>query len=75
MSEIQKAVDKLGNPAYELIHDRVTTLTRRELKDFALLLGANDGPNVLYGNHKRRMEQTRERCYDTEFKSIIGDWW
>ena len=55
MSEFEEAKKVIGEEIIEglLNHVREGHMLAQELEDFARLLGANDGPNVLYGNHKR----------------------
>ena len=33
----------------------------------------DDKPNILYGNHRRRMEGNKNRDYSTEMKDILSD--
>ena len=51
-----------------------------QLKSFVQVLGelsnANpEAPNVLYGNHIRRMSQNKDRPYDIELREVLSDWW
>ena len=77
MSEFESAKKVIGEEIIQKLLDHVREghMLAQELEDFARLLGANNSPNTIYGNHRRRMEQLGEGSYDSEFKSIIGDWW
>ena len=77
MSEFESAKKVIGPEIIQhlLNHVREGHMLAQELEDFARLLGSNEGPNVLYGNHRRRMEQAPKGSYDSELKSIISDWW
>ena len=51
-----------------------------QLKDIFLHLGElsktdSEDPNILYGNHTRRMNQERDRGQDTELLQVMSDWW
>ena len=55
-------------------------MSEDELKYFVQYLGElsstdPEAPNVLYGNHKRRMSQTKDRRYDIELLEVLSDWW
>ena len=34
-----------------------------------------EAPNILYGNHRRRMSRDRDRGQDTELLQVMSDWW
>ena len=51
-----------------------------QLKYFVLHLGElsktdPEAPNVLYGNHTRRMSRDRDRGQDIEILQVMSDWW
>ena len=48
--------------------------------EFVLQLGElsetdPEAPNVLLGDHKRRMERFKDRSKDTELLQVMSDWW
>ena len=52
----------------------------QQMKDFVLQLGElskidPEEPNILFGNHSRRMSRERERELDTELHEVLNDWW
>ena len=34
-----------------------------------------EAPNVLYGNHMRRMSQNKDRPFDIELLEVLSDWY
>ena len=50
-----------------------------QMKDFVKHLGelSQIDPNVLFGNHTRRMgrDKTGTRSHDTELLQVMSDWW
>ena len=64
-----EAVDDVLNSVRngDFREDQITSVTQR--------LGASEDekPNILYGNHKRRMEGDKNRRYSTDIKDIFLD--
>ena len=61
-------------------HVRGGRMSADQLKSFVQVLGelsnANpEAPNVLYGNHIRRMSQNKDRPYDIELREVLSEWW
>ena len=61
-------------------HVRGGRMSADQLKCFVQYLGElsytdPEAPNVLYGNHKRRMSQNKDRPYDIELREVLSDWW
>ena len=58
-------------------HVRGGRMSADQLKCFVQHLGelSNIDPNVLYGNHRRRMNQSKDRPYDIELLEVLSDWW
>ena len=55
-------------------------MSEDELKYFVQYLGDlsstdPEAPNVLYGNHMRRMSQSKDRPFDIELREVLSDWW
>ena len=75
VSEFEKARNVIGAEIIQALlnHVREGHMLAQELEDFARHLGVNDRPNIIYSNHRRRMEQAPKGCYDSEFKRIISD--
>ena len=51
-----------------------------QMKDFVLELGelskkGSEDPNILFGNHRRRMSRDKDRQLDTEILEVMNDWW
>ena len=48
-----------------------------QMRDFVEQLGelSEIDPNVLFGNHIRRMNRERDRRQDTELLQVMYDWW
>ena len=70
--------EKLGKEKVKLILDsaRNGDISDSQLSSIADKLGRNlDGPNVVFGNHRRRMERDRFAASDLLLKSILSDWW
>ena len=67
----RECIDKLLN------HVRGGRMSGDQLKYFVQHLGelSNIDPNVLYGNHTRRMSQNKDRRYDIELREVLSDWW
>ena len=70
----QEIKKKLGK-ACDIILDSVRggKLTFENITSFAQVLGKDDDPNKLFGNHRQRMEENRERRYSTQMKDILSD--
>ena len=61
-------------------HVRGGRMSADQLKCFVQHLGElsnsdPEAPNVLYGNHLRRMSQAKDRRYDIELLEVLSDWW
>ena len=70
----KECIDKLLN------HVREGRMSADQLKCFVQHLGElsnsdPEAPNVLYGNHLRRMSQAKDRRYDIELLEVLSDWW
>ena len=70
----KKCVDKLLN------HVREGRMSADQLKCFVQHLGElsntdPEAPNVLYGNHMRRMSQNKDRPFDIELLEVLSDWY
>ena len=52
-------------------------MTDDQMKNFVEHLGeiSEIDPNVLFGNHVRRMSRDKERRQDTELLQVMYDWW
>ena len=52
-------------------------MTDNQMKHFVEHLGeiSEIDPNVLFGNHTRRMSRDKERRQDTELLQVMYDWW
>ena len=63
-----------------LNHVRGGRMSADQLKCFVQHLGElsntdPEAPNVLYGNHMRRMSQNKDRPFDIEIREVLSDWW
>ena len=61
-------------------HVRGGRMSADQLKYFVQHLGElsntdPEAPNVLYGNHTRRMSQNKDRPLDIELHEVLSDWW
>ena len=67
----RECIDKLLN------HVRGGRMSADQLKYFVEHLGelSNIDPNVLYGNHMRRMNQGKDRPYVIELLEVLSDWY
>ena len=70
----KECIDKLLN---HVIGGRMSA---DQLKCFVQHLGElsntdPEAPNVLYGNHMRRMSQNKDRPFDIELREVLSDWW
>ena len=67
----RECIDKLLN------HVRGGRMSGDQLKYFVQHLGelSNIDPNVLYGNHTRRMSQNKDRPFDIELLEVLSDWY
>ena len=68
----KKCIDKLLN------HVRGGRMSADQLKCFVQHLGElsntdPEAPNVLYGNHMRRMSQSKDRPFDIELLEVLSD--
>ena len=69
---------KLGKEVVKLMLDSAGSgdISDSQLASIADKLGRDlDGPNIILGNHKRRMERDRYAESDTLLKCILSDWW
>ena len=69
---------KLGKEVVKVMLDsaRNGDISDIQLASIAEKLGRDlDGPNVIIGNHSRRMERDRFSASDTLLKCILSDWW
>ena len=60
-----------------LDHLRGGKMSDDQLKDFIEHIGdlSEIDPNVLLGNHMRRMSRDKDRKQDTELLEVMYDWW
>ena len=60
-----------------LDHVRGGKISDDQLKNFVEHLGelSEINPNVLLGNHMRRMSRDKDRKQDTELLEVMYDWW
>ena len=61
-------------------HVRGGKMSADQLKCFVQHLGElsntdPEAPNVLYGNHMRRMSQNKDRPFDIELLEVLSDWY
>ena len=61
-------------------HVKGGRMSADQLKCFVQHLGElsntdPEAPNILYGNHTRRMSQNKDRPFDIELREILSDWW
>ena len=61
-------------------HVRGGRMSADQLKCFVQHLGElsntdPEAPNVLYGNHTRRMSQNKDRPFDIELLEVLSDWY
>ena len=61
-------------------HVRGGRMSEDQLKCFVQHLGElsntdPEAPNVLYGNHMRRMSQSKDRPFDIELLEVLSDWY
>ena len=83
MSNYRKEVEGLlGKECIKKLSNYVKggKMNEDELKYFVQYLGElsstePEAPNVLYGNHLRRMSQAKDRRYDIELLEVLSDWW
>ena len=69
---------KLGKETVKLMLDaaRNGDISDSQISGIAEKLGRDlDGPNIIFGNHRRRMERDRYAASDTLLKCIFSDWW
>ena len=60
-----------------LDHVRGGKMSDDQMRDFVEQLGelSEIDPNVLFGNHIRRMNRERDRRQDIELLQVMYDWW
>ena len=60
-----------------LNHVRGGKMSDDQMRDFVEQLGelSEIDPNVLFGNHTRRMSRDKDRAQDTELLEVMSDWW
>ena len=60
-----------------LDHVRGGKMSDDQLRGFVEYLGelSEINPNVLLGNHMRRMSRDKDRKQDTELLEVMYDWW
>ena len=60
-----------------LNHVRGGKMSDDQMRYFVEQLGelSEIDPNVLFGNHIRRMDRERDRRQDTEIDEVMHDWW
>ena len=70
--------ERLGKATVKLMLDcaRNGDISDSQMSDIATNLGKNlDGPNRVFGNHKRRKERDPNAASDMMLKSILSDWY
>ena len=78
MSNDRDVEDRLGKEFVSKILDHATggNLEEADLQQIAKQLGElSDGPNSVLGNHKRRMNSSRNVHHRVEMKAILSDFW
>ena len=78
MAYISKVIDLLGKQNYDniIFEAKAGSFTEQKLTELARILGSHESePNTVYGNHQRRMENSRNREPHWEIQSIFSDWW
>ena len=60
-----------------LNHVRGGQISDDQMRHFVEQLGdlSEIDPNVLFGNHTRRMSRDKDREQDTELLEVMSDWW
>ena len=60
-----------------LNHVRGGEMSDDQMRYFVKQLGelSKIDPNVLFGNHTRRMSREKDRAQDTELLEVMSDWW
>ena len=60
-----------------LNHVKGGKMSDDQMRDFVEQLGelSEIDPNVLFGNHTRRMSRDKERAQDIELLEVMSDWW
>ena len=60
-----------------LNHVRGGKMSDDQMRNFVEQLGelSEIDPNVLFGNHIRRMSRDKDRRPDTELLDVMNDWW
>ena len=77
-SYILEVEGKLGKDTVKLMLDsaRNGDISDSQMSSIAEKLGRDlDGPNIIFGNHRRQMERDRFATSDTLLKYILSDWW
>ena len=80
MSHYPEAEAKLGKAATDLLfrYTRNGDISDQQMEDFVQRLGHpdhHDEANVLFGNHKKRMERDKNRDQSAELRDVLSDWW
>ena len=78
MSNDRDVEDRLGKEFVSKILDHATggNLEEADLQQIAKQLGElSAGPNSVLGNHKRRMNSSRNVHHRVEMKAILSDFW
>ena len=76
MSYYFKVKALLGEAVDDVLNSvRNGDFSEDQIKSVAEYLGASedDRPNILFGNHRQRMEGNKNRRYSTEMKDILSD--
>ena len=77
-TNMQKVEEKLGANIVKLMLDsaRNGDISDEQMASIADKLGRDlDGPNVIFGGHKRRFERDKQAKSDILLKGIFSDWW
>ena len=80
MSYIHEVKNIIGERNVEqiLFYAKNGDISDQNVADMAQMLGVlsskEDKPNVIYGNHKRRMERERHRGVEAEVRNVLYDW-
>ena len=79
MSHQREVESLLGQECINILlnHVRGGKMDDDQMRHFVEHLGelSEMDPNVLFGNHMRRMGRDKERRQDTELLQAMNDWW
>ena len=75
MSDYTPVKELLGQCAFQLIHDRATTMKTQELQEFALQIGnvPNQSANRVFGKFQQRCERPASIDAAAQMRQILAD--